>query len=55
MMTVMCVEIKAWVALIGAVTTRHLGQLAHGPGPTMHANVDFSRSALLMPRNTDAG
>ena len=28
MMTVMCVEIKAWVALIGAVTTRHLGQLA---------------------------
>jgi hypothetical protein len=55
MMTIMSVEIKAWVAMIGAVTTRHLGQLAHVPWPTIHASVDFSRSALLMPRDTDAG
>jgi hypothetical protein len=40
MMTVVFVEIEAWAARIGAVPTRHLGQLAHGPASTLPRNSD---------------
>ena len=50
MLTIMCVEIEAWVVQIGVVAKRRAGKLAHRPASMIRANVDLSRFPLMVAR-----
>ena len=50
MLTIMCVEIEAWVVQIGVLPKRRVGKLAHRPASMMRADVDLSRFPLMVAR-----